>query len=78
MAGCELIALSIIAFLKKSTFSLKEIYSGVLLPFKIIPENSWKYLSNPTVSGEPIPFLYDQQNTKALTFLPSLYSIVLA
>jgi hypothetical protein len=54
MAGCELIALSIIAFLKKST--LKEIYSDVL-PFKIIPENSWKYLSNPTVSGEPIPFL---------------------
>jgi hypothetical protein len=55
MAGCELIALSIIA-LKKIDVFFKEIYSGVFsCCFKIIPEN-WKYL-NPTVSGEPIPFL---------------------
>jgi hypothetical protein len=36
IAGCELIALSIIAFLKNSTFSLKAMYSGCFLSFKVI------------------------------------------
>jgi hypothetical protein len=63
-------ALSIIAFLKKSTFSLK--YPGVLLPFKIIRKNSWKYLSKSYSIWDQYHFLWSAKYKKALTFFTVL------
>jgi hypothetical protein len=54
MAGCELIALSIIAFLKIDVL-FKEIFRVFSCPLKVI-QKTLEVLINPTVSGEPYHF----------------------